>query len=95
MTVDNSTVIVTSTESGTGWTLDVTDANLDPDLSLKDFIVQFDGATQSNSDFTKLSRTSIQFTGSDSGTVDVEFFRNTPVVHIQEVTYGDRMTSSL
>jgi hypothetical protein len=95
MTVDNSTQIVTSTESGTGWTLDVTNANLSSDLSLKDFLVEFDGVTQSNSDFTKLSRTTVQYNGSSIGSTNITFYRDTPVIRIQKVTYGDRMTSSL
>jgi len=97
MTVDNSTLAVSATKSGTGWTIDVTDCNLTTDLTVKDFLVTFDGGTsyESNSDFTKLSATSLQYDGAAIGSSTVQVYRDTPVTRIQEVTYGDRMTSDL
>lgn len=97
MTVDNSTLAVSATKSGTGWTIDVTDCNLTTDLTVKDFLFTFDGGAsfENNTDFTKLSATSIQYDGASIASSTVTVYRDTPVTRIQEVTYGDRMTSDL
>ena len=95
MTIDNTTQSVTSTKSGTGWTLDVTLCNLDSSTALKDFIVTFDGVDQSNTNFTKLSKTSLQYTGSSIGSTVVVVYRDTPLDRIQEMVYNDRLQASL
>lgn len=94
-TVDNSTAVVTSTESGTGWSIDVTACNLDPDLTLKDFTVRFDGAIQNNVDFTKTSVTVLTYNGVALGSpTEVVITRNTPNDRVFCVTYGDRFQSA-
>ena len=95
MAIDNTTAIVTDTKSGTGWTIDVTNCNLDADLTLKDFLVEFDDVGQNNANFTKLSRTSLQYTGTSIGSTTVGVFRRTPITRIQEVVYASRITSGL
>lgn len=94
VSVDNSTALVTSTESGTGWSVDVTACNLDPDLTLKDFYVEFDSLTQDNVDFTKTSVTVITYTGVAIGSTEVVIGRATPIERIKCVTYGDRFQSA-
>lgn len=94
-TVDNSTTPVINTESGTGWTVDVTACNLDADLTLKDFTVTFDGVTADNADFTKASVTMLTYSGAALGSpTEVVITRNTPNERVYCVTYGDRLQSS-
>ena len=94
-TVDNSTQLVVSTESGTGWSVDVTNANLDPDLTLKDFIVKFDDVIQGNADFTKTSVTIITYNGAALGSpTQVVISRDTPNDRIKFLTFGDRLQSA-
>jgi len=93
--VDNSTQNVTTTQSGTGWTVDVTPCNLDPDTTIKDFRVLFDGTLQSNSDFNKNSQTQIEYTGSSISSTTVEIRRVTPPDRIQEVSFGAKFSSAL
>jgi len=95
MAVDNSTQVVTATKSGTGWTIDVTNANLSTDLTVKDFLVEFESVVQDNSDFTKSSSTLLTYNGIAIPSSEVAVYRDTPVIRIQEVTYADRITSSL
>ena len=93
-TVDNSTQVVTSTESGTGWSVDVTNANLDPLLTLKDFIVRFDNVVQNNVDFTKTSQTIITYNGSAIPSSTVTIQRDTPNERVKCLTFGDRLQSA-
>lgn len=93
--LDNSTEIVTSTQSGTGWSVDVTDCNLSSDVGQKDFLVYFNDVVQSNTVFTKTSSTTVTYTGSSIPSTSVTVVRDTPTIRIQEVIYGDRFTSSL
>lgn len=95
MAINNGTEVVTATRSGTGWTIDVTNANLSTDLTVKDFIIEFDSTVQPNSNFTKSSSTLITYNGSAIGSTLVAVYRDTPVQRIQEVTYADRITSTL
>ena len=92
-TVDNSTQIIISTESGTGWSVDVTNANLDPLLTLKDFIVRFDNVVQNNADFTKTSQTIITYNGVAIPSSTVTIQRDTPNERVKELTFGDRLQS--
>lgn len=94
-TVDNSTQVIISTESGTGWSVDVTNANLDPLLTLKDFIVKFDGDVQNNADFTKTSQTIITYNGVALGSpTEVVIARDTPNDRVKCLTFGDRLQSA-
>jgi len=93
--VDNSTQNVTTTQSGTGWTVDVTPCNLDPDTSIKDFLVLIDGNVESNTNFNKLSQTSIEYTGPSISSSNVEIRRVTPPDRIQEVSFGAKFSSAL
>lgn len=92
--VDNSTQIVTSTETGTGWSIDVTACNLDPDLTLKDFTVKFDGVVTSNTDFTKTSVTLLTYSGVAIPSTSVSVIRDTPNDRVYCVQFGDRLQSS-
>lgn len=94
-TVDNSTQIVTSTESGTGWSVDVTACNLDENVALKDFTIRFDEIVQSNADFTKASATLLTYSGAALPSTEVSISRDTPNERVQCVTYGDRLQSSV
>jgi hypothetical protein len=87
------TQAVVSTESGTGWTLDVTDANLSTFLEEKDFTVAFDEFTQSNTLFTMVSATILRYDGPATGSVTVEVRRNTDVAPFRLVNYADVVLS--
>lgn len=92
---DVSTINVLVTRSGTGFTIDVTPCNLDPDLTVKDFIVIQAGVLQSGANYQKTSRTIITYTGSSLGSTNIEVRRRTPVNVIQTVTYASRFNSAL
>lgn len=78
--------------SGTTWTLDVTAAELISDTSIKDFVVLFNSVLQSPTFFTKLSATSIQYSGSSMNAL-VEVRRETDVAPYQLVAYRSPILS--
>jgi hypothetical protein len=96
MTLNTQNVFTTRT--GTGWTVDTTILNMDPDITIKDFLVIFTiGGTpvvQNNADFDKLTQTSIQYNGSPIGTdTPVEVRRRTPLDPRRVATYFSRFSS--
>ena len=95
MAVDNTTTEVISTQSGTGWALNVTDVNLSEDLTIKDFLVTIAGVDASNDDFTKDTRTQITYTGTAIASSSIRVIRNTPVTRIKEMEYTERLTSPI
>ena len=94
-TADNTTATVTTTQTGSGWSVDVTALNLDPDLSIKDFRVVIDNVIQNLADYTKTSVTTIQYSGAalPVDTVLI-FFRFTDVDRVYCPDFGDRLQSS-
>lgn len=78
--------------SGTTWTLDVTAAELISDTFIKDFVVFFNSVLQSPTLFTKLSATSIQYSGSSMNAL-VEVRRETDVAPHQLVAYRSPILS--
>lgn len=93
MTWTFETQAVIATRDGTGWTIDVTAANLDADLTLKDFVVLFGTTAQSVTLFTKVTRTSLRYDGASIASTTVEVRRRTPVAPAKEVRYGERFSS--
>jgi hypothetical protein len=93
MSHETTNVIVT--RSGTGWTVDVTVANLSSDTSIKDFLIFHNGTITTNANYTKTTPTLLTYSGSalGSGTV-VEVHRYTDDGQINPVGYGDRLSSS-
>lgn len=91
-----ATAPVVVTRTGTGWTVDVTAANLSPDLTLKDFIV-FHGSPASlanNADYAKTSQTVLTYSGSSLAlNTPVEVRRRTPETPIQIISYAQRFSS--
>lgn len=87
------TEAVFSNETGTGWTLDVTAANLSTRLEEKDFVVAFNGLMAANELFTKLSSTAVRYDGPATGDVFVEFRRDTGVDPFRLATYTDVILS--
>ena len=87
---DTETVNVS--RAGTGWTVDVTAAQLDADLSIKDFRVLFAGVVQNIDNFTKTTAQLITYTGS-SYTGAVEVRRLTPTAVRSLVEYQERFSS--
>jgi hypothetical protein len=79
--------------SGTTWTLDVTLAELVSDTSIKDFVVLFNSVLQSPALFTKLSATSIQYSGPSMNAL-VEVRRDTDVAPYQLVAYRSPILSA-
>lgn len=91
----NTSNVVTS-KSGTGFTVDVTVANLDPDINVRDFFILHNGTPYTTlSDYTKTSSTTLTYTGSSLGTTTVEVRRKTPYDVIRAVNFGERMSSAL
>lgn len=87
---DTETVNVS--RSGTGWTVDVTAAQLDADLSIKDFRVLFAGVVQDNLNFAKTTAQLLTYTGTSyDGTVEVR--RLTPTAVRSLVEYQERFSS--
>lgn len=93
--VDNSTATVTTTESGTPWSVDVTACNLSADLSDKDFTVTFDGVGQALTNFTKTTQTLITYSGASIPSTTVVIDRQTDIERVQEIRYGDRLQSAV
>jgi len=86
------TETVSVSRAGTGWTVDVTAAQLDADLSIKDFRVLFAGVVQDNANFTKTTAQLITYTGLDyTGTVEVRRYTPTGVRNLVE--YQERFSS--
>lgn len=87
---------ISTTKTGTGWTVDVTAANLLTDTDIKDFIVLHNGITASLSDYTKTSPTLLTYNGAAlASNTPIEIRRKTPNSIIQSVQFGDRFSSSL
>lgn len=90
---------VIASKTGTGWTVDVTACQLDADIQLKDFIVFFTFSPapplqQDNSLFTKLTPTSLQYTGPAIATATVEVRRKTPIGPYRPVNYLSSISSN-
>jgi len=93
MSHETANVIVSRT--GTGWTVDVTAANLITNTSIKDFIVFHNGATVDVANYTKTSPTILTYTGSALGAgTTVEIRRFTDDGQISPVGYSDRLSSA-
>lgn len=91
-----TTAPVNTVKSGTSFTIDVTDANLLTDTSIKDFrVINTDtDVILANADFTKDSQTQISYSGADIGTnVNLEVRRNTPVERFQEIAFQAKLSS--
>jgi hypothetical protein len=86
-----------TTPSGTTpFTVDVTNANLMADLTVKDFTVIVNGVINPNSNWTKTSRTVLTYVGTAFGSaLAAEVRRNTPSMRVQEVTFANKFNSAL
>jgi len=96
-----TTANVVTTQTGTGFTIDVTNCNLLSDITVKDFyvlhggVLYCDGTTDGCSSYTKVTSTSLQYTGTALGAnTTVEVRRKTPRVVYQVINYGNRFVSS-
>ena len=91
-----TTAPVNVVKSGTSFTIDVTDANLLTDTTIKDFRVINTGTDVilANADFTKDSAIQLTYSGADIGTdVNLEVRRNTPVERFQEIAFQAKLSS--
>lgn len=95
MATDLTTANVIDTKSGTGWTITVTACNLLPDLSIKDFIVLIDSVLEPNANITKTSQTVLTYTGASISSSTVEVRRVTPNDRFQEITFAERLSSTV
>lgn len=95
MATDLSTANVTDTKSGTGWTIDVTAANLLSDLSIKDFVMLIAGTLEPNSNITKTSQTVLTYNGASISSSTVEVRRVTPENRFQETTFAEKFSSTI
>jgi len=89
------TVAIIQSRSGTGWTIDTTLANLDLDTTLKDFVILFGVAVQSNTLFTKVSPISVRYDGSSIGVTTVQLRRRTDIAPANVAVYGERFSSAV
>lgn len=88
-----SNVLVTRT--GTNWTVDVTACDLDPNLTLKDFITLIAGSVVPNSSFNKTTQTTLTYVGASlPSNTQVEIRRKTPNVVKSPALLGSRVRSS-
>ena len=93
-----TTAAVSVTRSGTSFTIDVTAANLNENLTQKDFVVldQTNEVILSNAGFTKTSQTVLTYSGADIGTnISLEVRRNTPVERFQTQQFGNKFDASV
>lgn len=84
------------TRTGTNFTVNVTACDLDPDTTLKDFIVLHNSTAVSNISYTKTTATTLTYTGValDANTT-VEVRRKTPSSVILPMTYARKLSSDL
>jgi hypothetical protein len=82
--------------SGVSFTVNVTVANLDPLISIRDFVVLENGILTANTlSYTKTTATSIQYSGpSITGGTTIEIRRNTPRDQRTVVVYGTKVRSA-
>lgn len=93
-----TTAAVSVTRSGTSFTIDVTAANLNENLTQKDFVVldQTNEIILSNAGFTKTSQTVLTYSGADIGTnISLEVRRDTPVERFQTQQFGNKFDASV
>jgi len=90
---DVTTTEVVYAAAGSGFTVDVTDCNLVADTTIKDFtIVLSDSTFDDLSDWSKLSSTSIQYTGAALNE-SIIIRRKTPPTALKEASYAERVSS--
>jgi hypothetical protein len=96
MAVDNSTQNVSiSGANGTDFNIDVTNCNLLQDTTIQDFVGFVNGNQQSDSNFEKLSQTTIKYVGPSLSNASVSIRRVTPPDRVQEISFGSRFSSAL
>jgi hypothetical protein len=94
MPANNGTQLVSTFQTGTGWTVDVTAANLSPNLSEKDFDPYINGGLNLLSNWNKVSQTQLQYVGSAlPAATPVTIVRRTAIVRIQELVYGTKLNT--
>lgn len=95
MPVDNSTIAVTTTVTGTGWSVNVTACKLDSTTSVKDFQVVSGTTIIDNSLFNKTSATSLTYVGPAlPAFTPIQITRRTPVTRVSELTgYGAKLNT--
>jgi len=95
--VDNSTSNVTGSFSsgGSGQNIDVTNANLLQDTTIKDFRFFLNGTQQSNSDIEKVDQNTLKVNINVSSGDSWEVRRVTPPDRVQEISFGSRFSSAL
>ncbi len=85
---------ISTTRTGTGWTLDVTSLGLSTNLGVKDFLIQVAGVTSSNTNFTKTSAVLLTYTGTSLGTnTAIKAFRDSSLL-VTDLVYAEVNTSS-
>lgn len=90
-----ATANVIVTRTGTGFTVDVTACDLDPTLTLKDFVVLHNGTLVSNANYTKTTQTILTYTGTAlAANTSVEVRRRTPTAYIRAPRFGSRISSA-
>ena len=95
------TANVVTTQTGTGFTINVTACNLLTDTTVKDFYVLHNGSlfcngqTDGCSAYAKSTPTSVQYSGAAlAANTTVEVRRFTPRAVLQVINYGNRFSSS-
>ena len=89
---------VVTVRSGTGFTIDVALCNLLPDVAIKDIFILHNGVPYTNLvDYTKLSQTVIQYTGTSLGSTTIQVRRLTPEASllVDKPGFLQRLSSTL
>ena len=80
---------ISTTRTGTNWTIDVSLLTLSPDLALKDFFMKINNVVVANSSITKTSQAVITYVGlSLASTLPVIIYRDSPRL-VTDFLYGD------
>ena len=87
--------VTVSSQSGTGFTVDVTDANLSPDLNVKDFLVFVNDVLNTNGNWQKTSRVQLTYVGTSLTNANILIRRNTIVTQFQQVEHLQSLSSTL
>jgi len=90
----STTNVSGTTPAGTGWTVNVAPANLNDNLTEKDFEIRINGLVNSNNNWDKTSRTVLTYTGpAVTAGLSLEIRRKTPPNLLTLAEFGERISS--
>lgn len=85
---------ISTTRTGTGWTIDVTSLVLSTNLGYKDFFVKVNGVASALTNFTKTNPALITYTGTSlAANTPIVVFRDSTRL-VDDAVFGDVNTSA-